>query len=324
MAARVAGAIRGTLRKLRLTAAEPLTARGRARLRASGCSDGPTEAVNLLVLKVKRSGTASATSPTTAHGGCCTAAPVADAPDGEAARPLPTLGGIAPVNETLRRLIGSSVVVGPASRSRRHERPSGMVVSRRSGKRPPRWAARQQARVGSGSASPPPVVPTVLASPRSLSQFGLARLVSAGRRADAARLGGLREGPLGPTIAGPLAAAAEGWRAATQAEIPWCVSGLELLGGVWPPPAVPLVHCPIRWQTYRTTSLRGRPHAWWRRATFPPLPGRHLSVSHRCSASSPSLGPGGRSSWPVRRGLQRHTAVRRDDLSGGVAGFLRA
>jgi hypothetical protein len=96
---------------------------------------------------------------------------------------------------TLRRLIGSSVVVGPASRSRRHERRSGMVVSRRSGKRPPRWAARRQARVGSGSASPPPVAPTVPASPRSLSQFGLARLVSAGRRADAARLGGLREGP---------------------------------------------------------------------------------------------------------------------------------
>jgi hypothetical protein len=58
---------------------------------------------------------------------------------------------------TLRRLIGSSVVVGPASRSRRHERPSRMAVSRRSGKsRPPRWAARLQARVGSGSASPPP------------------------------------------------------------------------------------------------------------------------------------------------------------------------
>src|SRR5215207_2326694 len=58
---------------------------------------------------------------------------------------------------TLRRLIGSSVVVGPVSRSRRHEGPSRMAVSRRSGKsRPPRWAARLQARVGSGSASPPP------------------------------------------------------------------------------------------------------------------------------------------------------------------------
>jgi hypothetical protein len=44
-------------------------------------------------------------------------------------------------------------------------------------------------------------------------QFGLARLVSAGRRADAARLGRRREGPLGPTSAGPLAAAASCWGA---------------------------------------------------------------------------------------------------------------
>jgi hypothetical protein len=60
-------------------------------------------------------------------------------------------------------------VVGPARVSRRHERPSRMVVSRRSGtSRPPRWAARLQARVGSGSASPPPVAPTVLASALSV------------------------------------------------------------------------------------------------------------------------------------------------------------
>src|SRR5512132_2062708 len=62
-----------------------------------------------------------------------------------------------PETTTLRRLIGSSVVVGPARVSRRHEGPSRIAVSRRSGKsRPPRWAARLQARVGSGSASPPP------------------------------------------------------------------------------------------------------------------------------------------------------------------------
>jgi hypothetical protein len=49
-------------------------------------------------------------------------------------------------------------VVGRARLSRRHERPSWMVVSRRSGKsRPPLGAARLQARVGSGSTSPPPV-----------------------------------------------------------------------------------------------------------------------------------------------------------------------
>jgi hypothetical protein len=47
---------------------------------------------------------------------------------------------------TLRRLIGSSVVVGPASMSRRHEGPCWMAVSRWSGEsRPPRWAARYKA-----------------------------------------------------------------------------------------------------------------------------------------------------------------------------------
>src|SRR5215216_1446034 len=57
---------------------------------------------------------------------------------------------------TLRRLIGSSVVVGLASVSRRHERRSRMVVSRRSGKRPSQSAAWLHGRVVSRSASPPP------------------------------------------------------------------------------------------------------------------------------------------------------------------------
>jgi len=40
---------------------------------ADGCSNGPTEAVNLLIKKVKRVGHGSATSPTTGCGCCCTA-----------------------------------------------------------------------------------------------------------------------------------------------------------------------------------------------------------------------------------------------------------
>jgi hypothetical protein len=39
-----------------------------------GCSNGPTEAMNLLIKKSSGSGTASATSPTTGCGCCCTAA----------------------------------------------------------------------------------------------------------------------------------------------------------------------------------------------------------------------------------------------------------
>jgi hypothetical protein len=42
--------------------------------RTAGCSNGPTEAINLLIKKVKRVGYDSATSPTTGYGCCCTAA----------------------------------------------------------------------------------------------------------------------------------------------------------------------------------------------------------------------------------------------------------
>jgi hypothetical protein len=39
-----------------------------------GCSSGPTEAINLLIKKVKRVGHGFVTSPTTGCGCCCTAA----------------------------------------------------------------------------------------------------------------------------------------------------------------------------------------------------------------------------------------------------------
>ena len=51
-------------------------------------------------------------------------------------------------------------------------------------------------------------------------QFGLACLVSAGRRADAATLGRPRQGSLVPTSAGPPAVAAECWGAVTPSEEP--------------------------------------------------------------------------------------------------------
>jgi hypothetical protein len=40
----------------------------------AGVSNGPTEAMNLLIKKIKRTGTASATSTTTGYGYSCTAA----------------------------------------------------------------------------------------------------------------------------------------------------------------------------------------------------------------------------------------------------------
>src|SRR5512132_1879306 len=117
-----------------------------------------------------------------------------------------------PETTTLRRLIGSSVVVGPARVSRRHEGPSRMVSADGAGSRG-RRGGRPGYKPGWG------LDPHRLLRSRRRTwpadclccQFGLAGLVSAGRRADAARLGGLREGPLGPTSAGPSAAAAPCW-----------------------------------------------------------------------------------------------------------------
>jgi hypothetical protein len=83
---------------------------------------------------------------------------MANPPDCETTRPLPTLdGGLAPIRANAPSADRILCRGRAASGSRRHEGPSWMVVSRRSGKqRPPRGAARLQARVGSGSASPPP------------------------------------------------------------------------------------------------------------------------------------------------------------------------
>jgi hypothetical protein len=193
---------------------------------------------------------------------------VADAPHRTTARPLPTLGRVEPVHETLRRLIGSSVVVGPASVSRRHERPSRIAVSRRSGtSRPPRWAARLQARVGLGSASPPPVEPTVLASALPLLPvwpgvpcgcWPTRRCCHLGKPNGRGHWAQLRRDPRPlPQKAGERRHQAKGPRV-----------GARALGALGHLPAAPLVHCTVRWQTHRTTSLRGRSHAWWRRAGY--------------------------------------------------------
>jgi hypothetical protein len=111
-----------------------------------------------------------------------------------------------------------------------------------------------------------------------LCQFGLARLVSAGRRAELATPGDRREGPLGPTLAGPSAAAAPCWERDTRQSA--SASGARTVGGA---------------ATYRLrrccTALSGgrlsgpqdceaAPHAWRRRARKRPL-----------SGTTPSSGP---------------------------------
>jgi hypothetical protein len=140
----------------------------------------------------------------------------------------PRFRGEEPVNETLRRLIGSSVVVGPASVSRRHERPSRMAVSRRSGtSRPPRWAARLQARVGSASASPPPVEPTNPGQRTvpSASWPGAPCACWPTRRC--CQVGTPPGGAIGPNFRGTHGCCRTVLGSATPSEDPWCVPGLS-------------------------------------------------------------------------------------------------
>jgi len=58
--------------------------------------------------------------------------------------------------------------------------------------------------------------------------------------------------------------------------------GLVLLLALRHLPAAPLLHCAARWQTHRTTSLRGRSHAWWRRASFSACLARSTTRSTFC------------------------------------------
>src|SRR4029453_9591441 len=58
-----------------------------------------------------------------------------------------------------------------------------------------------------------------------------------------------REGPSGPTSAGPTAAAAPCWGARPQAKTPGA-SGLVLLVALRYLPPAPLLHCAVRWQTH--------------------------------------------------------------------------
>jgi hypothetical protein len=192
---------------------------------------------------------------------------VAHAPDRETAKPLPTLGGVEAGNDNAPSADRILCRVGPARLS---PPPRGSVsdgVSRRSGKqRPPRWAARLQARVGSGSASPPPVEPTYPGQ-RTVSVASLAwRAVCL--LADAPMLPGwdgsgrghwaqLRRDPR------PLLHRAG---SATPSEGQVRPGRLVLVVAVGHLPAARLPHCPVRWQTHGRKTARPLPHVSWRRA----------------------------------------------------------
>ena len=144
-----------------------------------------------------------------------------------------------------------------------------MVVSRRSGNsRPPRWAARLQARVGSGSASPPPVEPTNLASALSLLPVwpGAPCVCWPTRRC--CQVGTPPGGAIRPNFRRTLGRCRRRLESTPQAQSRY-VRRLMLLVALRHLPAAPLLHCAVRWQTHQTARLRGRSQAWWRRAAWP-------------------------------------------------------
>jgi transposase len=63
---------------------------------SDGCSNGPTEAVNLLIKKIKRVGLPQL-HQLPAAAAIALRRQLADTPDRTAARPLPTLGGVEPL-----------------------------------------------------------------------------------------------------------------------------------------------------------------------------------------------------------------------------------
>jgi hypothetical protein len=155
---------------------------------------------------------------------------MANPPDREPARPLPTLGGVEPGNDNAP----SAGRIACRGRAGEHVAPPRASVSDR---RQP--TEREAAAAAGGPAtSQGGVWIRIASSGRAdepgpahglLCQFGLARLVAAGRRADAASLERRCQGPLGPTSTGPSAAAAP-CRERDPKRRPWCVRGLVPLG----------------------------------------------------------------------------------------------
>ena len=160
---------------------------------------------------------------------------------------------------TLRRLIGSSVVVAPP------RGPSRMAVSRRSGKRPPRWAARLQARVGSGSASPP-LGRADVSGQRTVSCASLAwRAVCL--LADAPMLPGWNAAGRGHSaqLGRDLGRCCTVPGSATPAKVQY-VPAARAGGSAWPPTGCAAPTLPCQVADSRTQDCEAAHHVSWRRA----------------------------------------------------------
>jgi hypothetical protein len=160
---------------------------------------------------------------------------------------------------TLRRLIGSSVVVGLASVSRRHEGPS------RNGRQPTEREV-EAAAVG-GPATSQGGVWIRIASSRSSRRTPASALsllpVWPGapcgcwptRRC--CQVGTAPVGAIGPNFRRTLGRCRRRLESTSQAKSRY-VRRLMLLVALRHLPAAPLLQCAVRWQTHQTARLRGR------------------------------------------------------------------
>jgi hypothetical protein len=159
-----------------------------------------------------------------------------------------------------------------------------VVVSRRSGNSgPPRWAARLQARVGSGSASPPPLEPTNLASARSLVPVWPGGPCGCWPTCRCCQAWPALGGAIGPNFRGTLGRCRTRRRAATPGEDHWCVQGLVLW---WRLATYRLRRSCTALPGGRLTGPRAReaaPHVWRRRAPLRAGPGRPPAGARRRS-----------------------------------------
>jgi hypothetical protein len=105
-------------------------------IQAEGCSNGPTEAVNLLIKKVKRVGHGFATSATTGCAWCCTAGP-----PGRRIRPQGCEAISNPAKSWVRLIVGEGIArrITPKAVVLWTFRPGSM---RRLGYRLAPWAGR--------------------------------------------------------------------------------------------------------------------------------------------------------------------------------------
>ena len=201
----------------------------------------------------------------------------------------PRFRGEEPVNETLHRLIGSSVVVGPASVSHRHERPL-------SEGRQPTERDIEAAAVGEPATSQGGIWIRIAsfrssrrtrASARSLLPVWPGAPCACWPTRRCCQVGTPPPGAIGPNFRGTHGCCRTVLGAQPQAKTPGA-SGACPLGGAWPPTVYNAAETlPSSGRLTGPQECEAAHHAWWRRAKKPQ---RRTTRSARCVACRPPPG----------------------------------